>query len=819
MVTKFPLNIFSVAIIILSSSASIFLPTVSGDASENYPLSDVLTNPYSLSGSSAVTYSNDGAIIAVAYYHSVVIIDSTYRTFIKEINVGNKVMDVTFSDDDAILLVGLESPYMSTLAMALYETTDWVRIGVNEDGKEVNDISVLPGSEIFASSNEEFGANEYTFEDPSNKIFTYEGEHTDAVTCLDHTPDGNFLITGSADGSVVIWNRTNQNVAEFQGNPLIWPTEFQITDCAVSPDGSQLAWTANTLLQVRTIPEGNYVTSLVLDGYAEQLEWSRSADELWIHTQSSSPNILVLDTNNFDAVNNYDLGHRVAEFALSPFEDEFVASSNSAHITVFRKNQWAPYVGMVGLDSDGDGTPNIYDSDDDGDGVGDDYEFACSEGSNCSLHPDPSLVRQISVSISGNKITILDKLELNSTQSAPIRELAAATVTSDGLVDEGEALKIQKMLCSGTDNNAVLSDWREAIHLNSSVYVSGTVRCDAKLGLSGTEKFDSKTRIQLRWFIEIVLSNNVKRPFTITFDPSISAPEHTVSQIVPNSPFSLTITHDNNGVHYDFPLYGVDSVIEIDIDELPEPSPTILDLALNWILVNYWIPLTTILFLVGFTLIVVRRRNRILFDYEDEEEVVTTRRTSTRRQQPRGPPVERQEPRPQPKARPKPIARSHDSTSATGRPQPIHPSYVAKKRKVKRETIPHDTPVKKVRITETHIDEDPVVEDLDYEMHESHLESDDSDPIDSHDDVSDLRVDGNMMKDIAKQVSAENQVKESPNDLGDDDDDEAESFVEDAMMAALTKITDAESPIDSSGSDTMKSDGDKKRRKVKRRKK
>ena len=152
MATRFPLIIFSVAIIILSASSSSFLPTVSGDASENYPLSDVLTNPYSLSGSSAVAYSNDGSIIAVAYYQSVVLIDSTYRTFLKEINVGNKVMDVTFSDDDSILLVGLESPYMSTLAMALYETTDWVRIGVNEDGKEVNDISVMPGSEIFGFS-------------------------------------------------------------------------------------------------------------------------------------------------------------------------------------------------------------------------------------------------------------------------------------------------------------------------------------------------------------------------------------------------------------------------------------------------------------------------------------------------------------------------------------------------------------------------------------------------------------------------------------------------------------------------------------------
>ena len=154
-----------------------------------------------------------------------------------------------------------------------------------------------------------------------------------------------------------------------------WPTEFEINDCSVSTDGTKFAWTANSLLQVRSIPEGNYITSLVLEGFAEQLEWSKTANELWIRTQTSSPNILVLNSTTFDVINNFDLGHRVEKFAISPQYDEFIVTSATSHISIFSLNRWAPYNGMIGLDTDQDGIPDTYDSDDDGDGIGDDLSL------------------------------------------------------------------------------------------------------------------------------------------------------------------------------------------------------------------------------------------------------------------------------------------------------------------------------------------------------------------------------------------------------------------------------------------------------------
>ena len=797
----------------LSSYTNILSYHANADATENYPLSAVITNPYTLQGSSSITYSNDGSLVAVAYYQSVAIMETTHRTFIKEINIGNTVLKVTFSDDDSILFVGLESPYMSTLAMSLYDTNSWERIGVNEDGKEVTDISTLDNSDIFASSNEGFGVNEYYFSDSSNEIFSYNGEHSDAVTCLDHTQDGKFLITGGIDGNIFIWNRTNQNVAEFQGERLHWPTEFEINDCSVSPDGTKFAWTANSLLQVRSIPEGNYITSLVLEGFAEQLEWSKSANELWIRTQTSSPNMLVLNSTTFDVINNFDLGHRVEKFAISPQNDEFIVTSASSHISIFSLNRWAPYNGMIGLDTDQDGIPDTYDSDDDGDGIGDDFEFVCDEGSECSIHPDSEMVRHISISINDNKLVIIDKFQLNASQSAPIRQLAAGTVNTDGLVDEGEALKIQRMLCSGTDESELKSDWANAANVNNSVIISSSVRCDTKLGLSGTEKFDSQTRIQLRWFIEMTLSNDVPRPFSITFDPKVSAPKHTIAQVTPNSPYLLTISHQNSIVHNQFPIYPSSDTFVINIQALPEPEPTSLDLAIIWLSVNWWIIALIVLVFLLITITVVRRSNAISFDYEDEDLVTSRKATTTRRRQPMSPPKQRkvEVDRIQPERRPKPRTKPK-----TGRPSSIRGKDISKIRSSDENNSPPIRAVKKVKRepgTVTQTGDAPDGEEWNYAQHGAYWDTDDPDAIDPYGEAQQYHDEENAIKEIANQF-ADEMADDSQTSI-DDVEEPPIDDVDDEINAALSKLTGKNVITD----DEQKSTKKKNRRKVKRRKK
>ncbi len=764
------------------------LPEVKAGTEENYPFSGSLQNPYSLSGSSEITYSNDGGLIAVAFNSNVVILNSQYRTFIKDISIGNKILSLAFSNDDSALLVGLESPFMSTLAMAVYDTTNWARIGVNEDGKEVTDISILSNSSIFASANENNGVSEYYIEDSTNAITTYDGQHTSDITCLDHSPNGQQLVTGGKDGNVFLWNRSSAEV------DVTWQVGFSITDCSLSPDGSQLAWITNSLLQVRSVPSGEFITTLNLVGTAFQLEWAENGDELWVLIESSTELMTIFNATDYSTIKTFELGHQVTKFAKSPIISEFMVTTNTGIISAFSENAWQPYFGLPGSDIDGDGTPDNYDGDDDGDGLGDDFEFSCAEGSDCHIHPDPNLIRQVGITINRNKISIQDRYQLNSSMSAPIRELASSSVSSDGVVSQGEAIKMERMFCSGTNANQINSDWNAAVKIDNSAIIDTTVRCDAKLGLIDTEKHDSRTRIELRWFIEITMSNNIPRPFNMTFNPSVSPPSNTAAQITPNSPFSFTLSHGGDTVFYQSPIHGNSPVMTINIEAPPEPEPTFLEKSISWIEQNYFIPISII---VGFSLIIIlvtRRRNRLLFDLDDDDEdfkEVTSRRRSTKRKN------------------------TPEIVSSTGRPQPVHRPQeptVQRRQPAKRPTDePSVRRVKRVPGSTTQSGEAPEGEQWDYSDHGAYWDKDDPDSADPYGEAQEFHQADIAILEIAQEVASETAVNESEST---NDDKESDIKAALSMIKDSTKSTVSDTPSTGVEEDTKK----KKRRKVKRRK-
>ena len=795
--------VISFLFVMMISICAPVVETTKADANEYYPLSDIIANPYTLSGSSALAYSNDGSIIAAAFYQNVVIIDSSQRTFLRNIDLGNNVLELGFSLDDSILAIGLESPFMSTLAMSFYDTSTWERVGVNEEGNKINDISFMPDSDIFAASNETgYGVNEYSLSQTSAIINTYGNQHSDTVICVDHSPDGQFLVTGGLDGNVFVWDRQTQDVVK------TWTSGNPISDCAISPDGTKIVWASSTLLQVRSLPDFGYVTDNILSGNALQLEWSTFANELWVMQQSSEPSLIIFDNQQFEMINLFLLGHRVNEFTISPAIDEFIVSSSSKYVSFFRQNKFAPYSGMVGLDTDEDGTPDSHDSDDDGDGISDEFEYVCVEGSDCSINPDPDLIRRISISFTGNKITVIDKLQLNETQSAPIRDLASSTVNSDSFVDTGEAVRIEKMLCGGTDEVAISNEWQSALRINNTIIVSTEVRCDALLGLSGTEKQDSSTRIQVRWFIEISLSNEVPRPFDLQLDTAINAPQNTISQIIPNSPFTLIIQHNDIQVDYQSPLYPSDGTYSVYVPELAEPEPTIIDLTIEWLSLNYWIPLLAIISIVIISLFIVRRKNRIeLDDYEfEEEDYVTTRRTRPIPSRTRISSENDSPGRPQPTSRP---------SRKKGRPKPIE-TQTRRKRRVKSE---HQDPpvrqVRKVRSTrQVNTGNAPEGEEWDYGEHGAYWDENVPDAIDPYGEAKEIHDAESKLFEIASEFSSETQ--EDDQEISKNLDESITEDEEDEMQDALSLITGVkkdEPPKEVKGNDKSS------RRKVKRRKK
>ena len=780
---------FFISLVLLLSSIPT-IPEVSAGTEENYPFSGSLQNPYSLSGSSEITYSTDGSLIAAAFNSNVVIINSQYRTFIKDISIGNKILSLKFSDDDSSLLVGLESPFMSTLAMAIYDTTTWERIGVNEDGKEVSDIGILPGHQIFASANENNGVSEYYISDSTHSIANFDGQHTAEVTCLDYSPNGQQLVTGGKDGNLFLWNRTSTTV------DISWPSGASITDCSISPDGTQLAWITNSLLQVRSVPGGEYVTSLNLVGSAFQLEWAENSEELWVLIESSTKLISIFNTADYSTIKTFELGHQVTKFAKSPTISEFIVTTNTGILSVFREDAWNPYYGLPGADLDGDGIPDSYDGDDDGDGLGDDFEYSCEEGSNCHTHPQPDLIRQVSITINGNIITIQDRYQLNSSLSAPIRELASSSVSSDGFVSQGEATKMERMLCSGINVDQISSDWNEAIKIDNSAIIETTVQCDAKLGLIDTEKYDSRTRIHLRLFIEITLANNVARPFNMSFNPSVSPPLHTVAQITPTSPFTLTLIHDGDTVYYQTPIHSASPEMSIIVQVPTAPDPTFIDISLSWLKINFLIPLSAFVVL-GFVVIIgIRRKNRILFEIDEDEddllEVTSRRRPSNRGHIP-------------------------ENISSTGRPQPIQPPQqeVTTRRKQPANSPSIEPAIRRVKKVPGSIyqtGDAPDGEEWDYSDHGAYWDKDDPDSADPYGEAQDFHNEEKVIQDIAQEVASETDEKEDATNK-----EKMESEI-DAALSMITKPSKSKLHKSTKSSEGESEKPKKKRRKVKRRK-
>jgi len=777
-----------ISVIVLTSSLPI-ISEVDAATEENYPYSGSIVNPYSLSGSSEITYSNDGTLIAASFHSNVVIINAQYRTFIKDISIGNKILSLTFSEDDLSLLVGLESPYMSTLAMAIYDTTTWDRIGVNEDGKKVSDISILPGQHIFASANENNGVSEYFINDSTHSISTFDGQHASDVTCLDHSPNGQQLVTGGEDGNVFLWNRSSITV------DVSWQVGFSIIDCLISPDGTQLAWITDSLLQVRSIPGGEYITTKNLFGTAVQLEWAENGEELWVLIKSVEILLTIFDVTDFSIKTSFEFGHQISKFAKSPIISEFVVTTNTNIISVFREDAWAPYSGLPGADIDGDGTPDSYDGDDDGDGLGDDLEYSCTEGSDCHIHPHPDYIRQVSITINGNIIKIQDTYQLNSSISAPIRVLASSSLSPGSLVTQGEAIKMEKMLCSGTNANQISLDWNEALRFDNSAIIGTTVRCDAKLGLIDTTKQDSNTRIQLRWFIEITMANSIPRPFNMSFDPSVSPPLHTITQIAPTSPLKLTLIHQEDTVYYQSPIHTTSPQLSIVILAKSAPDPTIIDISLSWLETNFLLLLGVIIMIGLVVILVVRRKNSMLFDFEDDEEnlpITTSRRRSSSKNVPL------------------------DNISSTGRPQPIQPPQQVTSHRAQPTHRPSNEPsirrVKRAPGSVTQSGKAPEGDEWDYSEHGAYWDKDDPDATDPYGEVQQFHNEELAILDIAEQVAAETK--------DEDVDPEIEDSVSD-MAAALSMITKSKKVKSRKTTDNSKEvvkKPKKKRRKVKRRK-
>jgi len=765
-------------------------PVVIADANNHFAYSGAVDSPYSNSGSFTLTYSNDGSFVAVGFHSSVGIFETSSRTFVRNIDVGDGVRSIAFSGDDSIMFVGLESPMLETVAVALFHTDDWQRFGVVDDGLEVDSISTLESEQMFAAANEVKGVNEYQYDNPAHSSATYDGVHTSRATCVDYSPSGNHLLTGSEDGSIAVWNRVDQTVH------LSWLSDDPIEDCGFSASGDTVTWITASIMQVRAMPSGDFLTTISLNGPAKQFEWNGVGNELWVMTEVASPLLQVFQLPQMNVINTFELGHDAQHFALSPSEDEFIVATLSSIVTIYSDIPWRPGYGQPGVDGDMDGIPDSLDPDDDGDGISDEYEFVCNEGHDCQTNPNLDYIRSIQISFSGSTMTILDSVQLNSSQSAPLRILAASSVTPDNLVDDGETLRMERMLCGGTDSSTVTQSWIDAIGLELTAVIDYRVICDAKSGLIDTVSTNSKTRIIIRWFIEVELSNKIPRPFNLTFTPGISPPASTVAMATPSSPIRLTVIYEGETEYVSGAIYPTDPTLSINILAPEPPQPSVVEISIEWMTENYWAPILVLVIVPLIFIVGVRRRNRILFEVSDDEEMIVTRRRKSHSTQAI-------------------LGGEDELLSSTGRRQPSAPPTIDQSRPQPNRPPPDQRAIRKVRKTPGAVvqsGEAPEGESWDYGEHGAYWDTDDPDQQDPYGESKDFHDEELELKQLAEQM-----VDSSSPSIEEDDGQETTDFAD-----AISKLTeggmDAKHEADEKPAG-IKKRGAPKRRAPKRRKK
>ena len=604
-------------ILLLSTLLLSLFPVAAAETTSGFGYSGGLTSTGgTLDGtglSTVVAWSNDGSLLATSFHDEILITTVETRRMLATLDPLDVVRSIAFSDDDAHLIVGLESPYQSTLAVAIFETVGWSRIAFTDEGRDVDSISFLPGGLLFAVANDADGVIEYelTTGDESNR---FDGGHTDRVTCISHSPDGTQLLTGGGDGVVNLWDRSGPSIVKS------WPADESISDCAISPQGEWIVWTSGSLMQVRRLADYNLVSTVHLDGDSKNLEWGPDSSRIWLLTELASPRLEMYSTSSWTQVHIIELGHKSVFFSVEPGQRKIAVSSSGKVVALYSMDRWQPGFGAAGSDLDQDGIPNLRDADDDGDGVPDAADLICSSGDYCSEDADEDLIRRITISANGRSLRVTDSVQLNLSQSILLRELAAHAIHDDSQVDNGEVSRIDRMLCKGTDEARVLSAWAEVISVDVAVVLNGQVSCNGKTGLAGTGTFDTQIRVEVRWTVDFTLSNALPKPFNLSYDLSVPSPHGTVAMAAPQWPVRMLLYHEG---HLEFDS-GVVAKSEPEavlyVPEHPPDDSTVIDIAVEWLEANPGPVAGTFVIIATMLLVLVRLRNRVDFKFDSEEE-------------------------------------------------------------------------------------------------------------------------------------------------------------------------------------------------------
>ena len=558
---------------------------------------------------SAVQYSPNGDILASAHESTIMITDTDSREHLQTFHVDFFVESIAFSSDAQYLLIGMESNLPNTPATVVYELIDglYERTMHSEDGKNVDRLSVSHDDSTFATATEDGHIAEWKINTGTGSNLeldrVYATQHTGHISCLDHSTDGLHLLSGDADGLVVLWERQNQTEISR------WENNHPVTDCKFSNDGTVMAWMGGGSLYLRNHDSTqSYFGYYDISSNASQMSFTSNDNEIAV----LSSDVVLPDYRRVDFIDHSSLpitttrtlniGHKAVMMSLHPYANE-LAIATLSHLVAFYSDSIAIETEIPNsVDTDQDNIPDNIDDDDDGDGIKDVYDNICIAGTNCHLQPDQDFIRQLRISVNRDAVTVVETIHLDAVQSSNLRILASTSLLSNHRVDTDEYAQMQFSICSEYDDNEVKTRWQNHLDIGGQAFIPNSVQCVVESAdLYGTMDSDRGTRISISWHIEGALLQPVQAPYNITVISGIQTPTASIAQNVHTFPIHLEF-EDVSGTRADYEIWNRrDSDLKILIDIPPVEEPNTVESFVD-LLLTYWY---AVVFILTFCVVTV----------------------------------------------------------------------------------------------------------------------------------------------------------------------------------------------------------------------
>ena len=574
-----------------------------------------------------VTYGPSGEIVASGHAATVMISNSTTYETLQLLTVDFFVQSIEFTSDEHFMIVGMESSLPNTPASIVFEWdgSKYIRTKHTEDGFNVNRMSVSHDDLTFATMMENGNIAEWNMDTGTGSTLDLDREfpspHTGQITCLDHSPDGKYLLSAAEDGIVILWNRSNLT------EETRWDTSEKISDCGFSNDGLLMAWIGGGSLYLRNNDATqSYRGQHNIHQNSTRMSFLDSGAEIAILVpdvfidQMRVINFISIESLPYFVSRTLQMPHQANMFSIHPTDNTIAISTNS-DLVAYYSNSVTTTLEQTSLkDTDQDNIPDIYDDDDDGDGILDEFDNVCSSGTNCDLNPNQEFIRDVSVNINGVVVTITDSIHLDSKQSSHLRQLISTSVTSAKGVNLEEFNQAVDSICAEYSQSEVKSRWNTLLSIEGQSFIAGSVDCQIGSGLYNTISSDKGTRIEIRWVITGSIVNTVTAPYNVTLANGVNLPSSSIAQTVHTFPLSLHFI-DVSGSRIDYELLNRrDPNVEALMPEPPVENPTDIDNALG-IFTQYWYIVILIIGGIGLGLFltILRRSNAV--DFAELEDV------------------------------------------------------------------------------------------------------------------------------------------------------------------------------------------------------